>query len=92
MVFGLMSIDTDEISGWIAGVNAQTGEVTALYATQAGALAPEVEGDFYGSGGGGGSIWQSGVGFASDRADRFFMVTGDGTGKIPMLLIWAAPC
>jgi hypothetical protein len=65
--------------GWIAGVNSQTGVLTTLWAIDSGAEAPPVGDGFY-AGGGGGSVWQAGVGFSSDRPDRFFFTTANGLG------------
>ncbi|KAI5803029.1 hypothetical protein EDC01DRAFT_627840 [Geopyxis carbonaria] len=59
------------------GINASSGKLVALWASQTGPLAPSVDTGFY-SGGGGGSIWQASMGFVSDRSDRFFLVTSDG--------------
>lgn len=64
-------------TGWIASVSATTGSLVQLFATQTGPRAPAVDTGFF-SGGGGGSIWQSGVGFASDRLDRLFVTVADG--------------
>ena len=56
-----------------------TGSLLQLLATQSGSRAPPVDPTaFYSSGGGGGSIWQSGVGFASDRSGSLFVTVGDG--------------
>ncbi|TFK29222.1 hypothetical protein FA15DRAFT_392696 [Coprinopsis marcescibilis] len=64
-------------TGWLASVNAQSGKVAQLWATQAGPQAPSTEGGFF-VGGGGGSIWQSGTGLSTDRNDRLFLTIGDG--------------
>lgn len=67
--------------GWIVGIDAKTANQKALWVADSGPEAPLVDVGFY-SGGGGGSVWQSSVGFPSDRADRFFLVTGNGNGKL----------
>ncbi|KAH6915180.1 hypothetical protein BKA70DRAFT_1557493 [Coprinopsis sp. MPI-PUGE-AT-0042] len=64
-------------TGWIASISASSGSLIQLFATQTGPRAPSVDAGFF-SGGGGGSIWQSGVGFASDRPDRLFVTVADG--------------
>ncbi|EAU84617.2 hypothetical protein CC1G_00136 [Coprinopsis cinerea okayama7 len=62
---------------WIAAVNGRSGEVIQRFVTQSGPEAPSVEGGFF-AGGGGGSIWQAGTGFSTDRQDRLFVAVGDG--------------
>ncbi|RPB00236.1 WSC-domain-containing protein [Choiromyces venosus 120613-1] len=64
-------------TGWIAGVDTQTGTLKTLFVTESGPEAPAIGQGFY-TGGGGGSVWQAGIGFPSDRKDRFFFVGGNG--------------
>ncbi len=57
--------------GYVIGVDAGTGAVTAMWSTQAG------------SADGGAGIWQAGGGLVSDGAGRIIVTTGNGISPAP---------
>ena len=63
--------DAGPFVGYVVGVNATTGQQTAMWATEAG------------SSNAGGGIWQSGGGLVSDGPRRIFFATGNGVSPPP---------
>ncbi|KAF3232296.1 hypothetical protein TWF191_000068 [Orbilia oligospora] len=73
--------DQYNYTGWIFGIDPSTPRVVSLFSTISGAYSiPQstVGGYQRDDGGGGAGIWQAGMGLASDRSDRFFVVTSNG--------------
>lgn len=69
--------DQYNFTGWVIGMQANTGKFVTAYATEGGPGAPPEDGTWTGGGGGAG-IWQSGAVLASDNAGRLFFATGNG--------------
>ncbi|KAF3905657.1 hypothetical protein ABW21_db0206699 [Orbilia brochopaga] len=67
-------------TGWVIGIDPSTPRVVSLFSTISGPYAPAQKPGSYagGSGGGGAGIWQAGMGLATDRSDRFFIITANG--------------
>ena len=57
--------DHEPFDGWVFGVSASTGRVTARWATVT-------------NGDSGGGVWQAGVGLSSDRSGSILIATGNG--------------
>ncbi|EPS39555.1 hypothetical protein H072_6644 [Dactylellina haptotyla CBS 200.50] len=72
--------DQYNYTGWVTGIDPSTPKVVSLFSTISGPYSIAQKPGSYagGAGGGGAGIWQAGMGFSSDRSDRFFLVTANG--------------
>ncbi|KAK0100032.1 hypothetical protein ONS95_013153 [Cadophora gregata] len=70
--------DQYNFTGWVVGMQTNTGKLMTAFATVGGPGSPAPGGEEYKGGGGGAAIWMGGSAIASDQAGRIFFATGNG--------------